>query len=85
MVCTKCNTRNNYFHSYCYQCGTLLKQGEVQQSFNGQVLINDGIMLNKQRETFNPYRDKRRNKRLLYSALISICILTVMVYWFFLR
>jgi hypothetical protein len=85
MVCTVCSTRNNYFHSYCYNCGAKLNQSEHHLP-NGHARLADGILLNKRRETFNPYKERKKVKKTLqYSMVISILILIGMVYWLMLK
>lgn len=86
MICANCNTRNNYYHNFCYHCGAKLDTVEIPSTADGQMRCTVGVLLNKHRETFNPYRDKKRSrKRWLLSLVVSIIALVGIACWIVLR
>jgi hypothetical protein len=82
MECSKCKTRNNYYHNYCYNCGAKMDsvtETEYQCERPHEI---SRVLLNKRREFFNPYRKKKlNNKRILYLILISSTAVFGMACW----
>lgn len=79
MVCDNCNTRNNYYHHYCYNCGSKLRVSSVKLTGGAQAASAAGIVLNKQRTSFNTNRQHKAGKKrmvvlLILSSAALICI-----------
>lgn len=82
MICANCNTRNNYYHNFCYHCGAKLDTAEIPSAVDGQARCTVGVLLNTHRETFNPHRDKKGNrKRGLNTLVISLISLAGIAVW----
>ncbi|MGI6705911.1 MAG: hypothetical protein ACOX6S_06510 [Clostridia bacterium] len=47
MICPSCHTRNNYYHRYCYYCGTKLNNEEFTED-KGQELFDEDEMLHEE-------------------------------------
>jgi hypothetical protein len=82
MICAKCNTSNNYYHNYCYYCGERLETAYPEQPESASLPEPAGILLNKRREWFNPYRDRKiGKKRAFYAAILTIATMAMLVLW----
>lgn len=81
MLCPKCNIHNNYYHSYCYNCGQILiglnKFNHAQEQEQVNIILPNNINKRKRRNKIKP---KRRFPWIFFIILLAVIVLNVYIF-----
>lgn len=75
MICDACQTRNNYYHKFCYHCGASLNVPDELK--DGLPLAQEEEMENRQNDQLAESQKKTKRNRLLPLLVVIVGILMV--------
>lgn len=77
MKCAKCNTENNYYHKFCYYCGSALKEGEAIATGEDTENLSQSIVFNSNNHVIHKHINKRREDN-IRKIVLAVCGVTAL-------
>lgn len=79
MICDACQTRNNYYHKFCYHCGASLNVPDELK--DGLPPVQEEEMESRQNDLLAESQKKpKRNRLLLMLAVIVVILMVVAIF-----